>query len=85
VKAATRTIVVTDRTKYINVTGGEIIKFVVGDKAFAWNFNAMQEVPAFDLQLIAPHDVVLNHKVLVYVARNPLYMRHRDFMWSPWP
>jgi hypothetical protein len=81
---ATRTIVIRPDTKYVNVTGGEIIKFVVDGKAFAWNFNSMNEIPPFELTLIAPSEVAINHKVLVYVATNPLYKRHRDITWSPW-
>jgi hypothetical protein len=35
VYAATRTIVITPDTEYVNITGGEIIRFVVNDKSFA--------------------------------------------------
>jgi hypothetical protein len=83
--AATRTLVIRDDVGYVNVTGGEVIKFVVGDTAFAWNFNSSQDIPPFDLRHIAPPDVLINHQVLVYVAPNPLYARHRGPFWSPWP
>lgn len=71
--AATRTIVITPSTRYVNVTGGETIAFLVGDKAFGWSFNGIQNTPAFDLSRAAPAGV-LDHKVLAYVAPNPLYM-----------
>ncbi|HEY8099494.1 MAG TPA: CzcE family metal-binding protein [Burkholderiaceae bacterium] len=83
--AATRTIVIHDNTRYVNVTGGEIIKFVVGDRAFAWNFDNTQELAPFSLTLIAPPDVTFARDVTVYVAPNPLYVRHRGPFWSPWP
>lgn len=83
--AATRTIVIRGDVGYVNVTGGEIIQFIVDDQAFAWNFNSSQDIPAFDLRLIAPPGIYIDHRVLVYVARNPLYVRDRGPFWSPWP
>ncbi len=49
---------------YVNVKDGEIVKFVVGDQAFAWNFNGI--VGAFELNRIAPAGV-LDHHVMAYV------------------
>jgi hypothetical protein len=72
VTAATRTIVIAPDTTYVNVTGGEIIKFVVGDKSFAWNFDAADYVENVDLNQTAPPGV-LDHRVIAYVAPNPLY------------
>jgi uncharacterized membrane protein YgcG len=72
VTAATRTIVITPDTSYVNVTGGEIIKFVVGDKSFAWNFDGAQYLDKFDLNQTAPPGI-LDHRVIAYVAANPLY------------
>lgn len=74
--AATRAIVITPTTHYVNVTGGEIVKFVVGDKAFAWNFDS-EFAPAFALNLAAPPGM-LDHKVMAYVAPNPLYSGDGD-------
>lgn len=82
---ATRTIVIRGNVRYVNVTGGEIIRFIVDDQTFAWNFNSSQEIPPFDLKLIAPPDFFIDHRVLVYVAPNPLYVQHRGPFWSPWP
>lgn len=72
VSAATRTIIITPDTKYVNVTGGETVKFVVGDKSFAWSFDGSTVVPAFDLNRTAPPSV-LDHKVRAYIEPNPLY------------
>ncbi|MGZ3159971.1 MAG: CzcE family metal-binding protein [Burkholderiaceae bacterium] len=83
--AATRTIVISDNLRYVNVTGGEIIRFIVGDRAFAWNFDSAQDLAPFSLRLIAPPDVTFARDVIVYVAPNPLYVRHRGPFWSPWP
>ena len=60
------------REGYVNVTGGEIVRFTVGDKSFAWNFNGRPS--SFDLALVAPPGV-LDHKVTAYIAPNPLYRR----------
>lgn len=83
--AATRTIVIHDNDRYVNVTGGEIIRFIVGDRAFAWNFDSSQNLAPFSLTLIAPPDVTFARDVTVYVEPNPLYVRHRGPFWSPWP
>ena len=71
---ATRTIAIYPDTRYINVTGGEVVKFTVGDKSFAWNFNGWRS--SFDLNAVAPPGV-MDHKVKAYVAPNPLYPHQR--------
>lgn len=73
VSAATRTIVITPDTRYVNVTGGEVVTFVVGDKAFAWSFNGTRYVAPFDLSITAPPGV-LDHAVIAYIAPDPRYM-----------
>lgn len=72
VSAATRVIAITPGTKYVNVTGGEIVRFVVGDKSYAWNFDGGDYADAFALNLTAPPGV-LDHTVIAYVEPNPLY------------
>ena len=72
VTAATRTIVIAPDTKYVNVTGGDTVKFVVGDKSFAWNFTVPANLSSFDLTRIAPPGM-LDHEVTAYVATNPIY------------
>lgn len=71
--AATRTVVIKPATRYVNVTGGEIVRFVAGDKSFAWNFDGALSAAAFALNLTAPPGV-LDHEVMAYVAPNPFYI-----------
>ncbi len=70
--AATRTIVITSQTKWVNVEGGEVINFIVGDKAFAWDFYVGSTVTSFDLQLVAPPGI-LNRRIVAYVSTDPRY------------
>ena len=70
--SATRTIAIRVDTRYVNVTGGEVVRFTIGDKAFAWNFNGRSS--SFDLAAVAPPGM-LDRKVTAYVAPNPLYPR----------
>jgi len=67
-------IVIKPETRYVNVTGGEVIRFEVGNKSFVWNFNGQRS--SFDLARVAP-TAVLDHKVTAYVAPNPMYPRRR--------
>jgi hypothetical protein len=75
VAAAMRTIVIAPGTKSVSVTGGETVQFVIGEKSFGWNFDVVSYVFPFDLNQIAPSNM-LDHKVLVYIAPNPLYIGH---------
>ena len=68
---ADRTITINQNTTYVNVTGGEIIKFTVGDKAFAWNFDGSGGYN-FDLKLVAPQGM-LDHTVMAYVQPDPRF------------
>jgi hypothetical protein len=74
IAAATRTIVITPDTKWVNVQGGEVIKFVVGDQSFAWNFFVGWLVSSFDLALVAPPGL-LPHSVIAYVSPDPRFRR----------
>ena len=77
--AAMRTIPIDAKTKYVNVTAHETVKFVADGKAFAITVSASPAttfafVPSvFDLNQLAPAGV-LNHRVTVYVAPDPLYI-----------
>ena len=64
----TRTIVIRPDASYVNVTGGEVIRFQVGSKSFVWAFNGPRS--SFDLGLIAPPNL-LGRKVTAYVAPDP--------------
>jgi hypothetical protein len=66
---AERTIVITPTTKYVNVTEGDVVKFVANGTAFAWNFDSPPEISSFELNRVAPAGA-LDHRVTVYVARN---------------
>ena len=68
----TRTIAIKPDTKYVNVTGGEVIRFEVGTRSFVWNFSGQRS--SFDLARVAPPSL-LDHKVTAYVAPNPMYPR----------
>lgn len=71
-QAAQRTIVITPQTRWVNVEGGEVIRFVAGNQQFAWNFDGPAD--AVDLKRVAPPGT-LDHTVTAYVAPNPLYLR----------
>lgn len=75
--AATQTIEIRPDTKWVNVTGGDIVKFVVGGKSFAWAFNVGSGVSHFDLSRVAPSGV-LDRPVFVYLAPDPKYMGGGD-------
>ncbi len=70
--AAERTIVLSPDTAYVNVKGGEVVKFIVGNKSFVWDFNTAGNITAFDLNQVAPAGI-LDHRITAYVARDPTY------------
>ncbi|MEN3291408.1 MAG: hypothetical protein V7642_661 [Burkholderiales bacterium] len=67
---ALRTIVIGPDTRYVNVTEGDIIKFVAGDQAFGWEFDTALTVRSFDLKEVAPPGA-LDHTVTAYIAVGP--------------
>ena len=67
INGATRVIRVDDNTRYVNVESGDTVKFIMRDKAFAWQFDPPGAV---QLAQIAPRDFGTGH-VVVYVAPNP--------------
>jgi hypothetical protein len=76
---AMRTVRIDAKTRYVNVTANETVKFEADGKAFAITFNGSPAttfafVPSvFDLNQLAPAGA-LNHKVMVYVAPDPLHI-----------
>lgn len=70
--AATRTIVITPETKWVNVEGGEIINFIVGDQSFGWDFYVGFTVSSFDLKLVAPPGL-LQRSIIAYISPDPRY------------
>jgi len=74
--AAQRSIVITPETRWVNVEGGEVVNFIVGDKMFAWDFYVGFTVTHFDLNLVAPPGI-LQQRVTAYISPDPRY-RGRD-------
>jgi hypothetical protein len=64
-KTAERTITINSDTKNINVAEGETIKFVIGEKTFAWHFDGPYS--SFKLNQVAPEGT-LDHIVTAYVS-----------------
>jgi hypothetical protein len=69
--SADRVIVLDAGMKWVNVTGGETIKFSVGGKSFMWNFDTFTLAPVFDLDQIAPSGLLDGRSIKVYVAPDP--------------
>jgi hypothetical protein len=65
-----RTVMIDNSTQSVNVTGGEVIKFVAHDKSFTYNFDGISG--NVQLGQIAPNGFVIKD-VIVYVAPNPMY------------
>ena len=75
--AAATTIPIHPDTKWVNVTGGEIIRFDVDGKSFAWAFNVPVGLVSFDLAKVAPAGI-LNRPVEAYIATDPKYSGDGD-------
>lgn len=69
--AAERTIPIGADTKYVNVTEGEAVQFVVGGQTITWDFETAQGVSSLPLNKILPGGTTLDHDVKVYVAPDP--------------
>jgi hypothetical protein len=82
VAAATQTIVISPDTRWVNVTGGDVVKFIVGDKEFAWSFSGAQSITAFPLNQIAPAGI-LSREVMAYVEPDPRYIGGGDSAGAP--
>ncbi|MEW5967443.1 MAG: CzcE family metal-binding protein [Pseudomonadota bacterium] len=72
--SASRIVTLDSSTKWVNVTGGETVKFVAGSKSFSWSFDTYSTAPVFDLDRIAPAGVLSGRTVKVYVAPDPAYI-----------
>ena len=71
---AQRTIVITPATRYVNVTEGDVVKFVSNGNTFAWNFDSPSSVDSFQLNRVAPAGA-LDHNVTAYIEPNE-YLEH---------
>jgi hypothetical protein len=67
--SAGRTVVVGPNTTYVNVTHGDVVKFVTGNASFVWAFNGPSTLSEVDLNAIAPSGM-LDHHVKVYVSKD---------------
>lgn len=68
-ESAGRKIVIKPGTKWINVTNGEVVTFVLGDQSFTYHVRTYPNTQKFDLGAIAPSDVNVPN-VQVYVAQD---------------
>jgi hypothetical protein len=68
-----RTIEIGPNTRYVNVEGGEIIRFVSAGKEFGWHFMVAPTVTSFSLDQVAPRGL-LDHPVRAYVSPDPRYI-----------
>ncbi len=64
---AERSIVIGPDTRWANVQQGESIRFVAGQREFAWRFDG--SAMSFDLLRVAPTDF-LSRSLRVYVAQS---------------
>jgi Heavy-metal resistance protein CzcE len=75
--AAQRTIVINPDTQHVNVEGGQVVRFIVGDKAFAWHFLTAAGIRSFRLNDVVPAGT-LDHVVTAYVSPDPRYIGGRE-------
>jgi hypothetical protein len=71
--AADLTMAIGPNTKYINVEGGKIVRFIVAGQSFAWHFMLARSIDHFDLKEVAPAGM-LDHSVIAYVTADPRYI-----------
>jgi len=64
-----RVVVLQPDTRWVNVSQGESVRFVIGATQFAWRFDG-RDGRSFDLQIVAPPGA-LARSVMVYVTRSP--------------
>lgn len=65
--ASVRKIVIKPDTKWVNVTNGESITFVMDDKRFTYNFQTWPNTNILPLAAIAPAEMNVGN-IRVYVA-----------------
>lgn len=70
---ADRVVAIGPGTRWVNVTQDEVVRFVVGDRAFDWRF-ATHTLHSFKLAQIAPPGFLpAGTSPTIYVAPNPIY------------
>ena len=70
--AAAHSVVIRPATRWVNVTGGDTVRFVAGGGAFGWDFHVSPLVQVFDLNRVAPPSM-LDRPLPVYVDPDPNY------------
>jgi len=74
-----RTVVVEPDTKWIHVTGGETIRFVLRqqdqEQSFVWRFTTYGGSPTIDLGAMAPLEGIATEQTYVIVKTDPKYRR----------
>lgn len=75
--AANRTVTLAPGVHYINVTGGDVVRFLGSGQEFAWSFDTSPIVQTFELNQVAPGGA-LGQPVRVYIAPDPRYSEHAD-------
>lgn len=73
-ESTNRTITLDANTKWVNVTGGETIRFIVDGKSFFWRFDTYNTNPVVELDKIAPAGMLGDRSIKVYVSPDPLYI-----------
>lgn len=68
-EAAVRKVVIKPTTKWVNVTNGEAITFVVGEQSFTFHFNTYANTSSLSLSAIAPVDISVPD-IRVYVTQH---------------
>jgi len=66
-RAANRTITIDDKTRWVNVTHWDVVRFVSGVREFTWYFDGLAQPGPLDLRDFAPPGFV-GHRVTVYVS-----------------
>lgn len=66
-ESAVRKIVVTPNTKWVNVTNGETVTFVVEGRSFTYSFQTYQYTNLLPMAAIAPADLNVGD-IRVYVS-----------------
>jgi hypothetical protein len=67
---AARTVIILPSTKLVTVKDYETVKFVVGQRSFAWRFDPAPRLDQLYLHWIAPENMVA-HDILVIVTTDP--------------
>jgi hypothetical protein len=67
---AARTVIILPSTKLVTVKDYETVKFVTGQRSFAWRFDPAPRLDQLYLHWIAPENMVA-HDILVIVTTDP--------------